>query len=271
VTPQAAVSASNSVAGYPPEASFQCDGPNGQYWSPGDNSGSLRLAFAAPVTFQQLKWVSVVNPASVENFTVSGMNDGDGSWTVLQQYQQTVDGAQDVTPPAFTQATFRYVRLEVTGNSWASICGLQLQATTTTQPAQPTNPGWLAPQAAVSASNSVAGYPPEAALQCNGPNGQYWSPGDNAGSLQLAFASPVTFQQLKWVSVINPASVETFTVSGMNDGDSSWTVLQQYQQTVDGAQDVTPPAFTQATFRYVRLEVTGNSWASVCGVELLEP
>jgi hypothetical protein len=88
--------------------------------------------------------------------------------------------------------------------------------------------------------------------------------------LQLAFSSPATFQQLKWVSVVNPASVENFTVSGMNDGDSSWTVLQQYQQTVDGAQDVTPPTFTRATYRYVKLEVTGNSWASVCGLQLLE-
>jgi hypothetical protein len=142
----------------------------------------------------------------------------------------------------------------------------QASSTSTAQ----TTPGWVTPQAAVTASTSVPGYPPEAAFQCDGPNGQYWSPGQNSGSLQLTFPSAVTFQQLKWVSVVNPASVESFTVSGMNDGDSGWTVLQQYQQTVDGAQDVTPPPFTQTTYRYVKLEVNGGSWASMCGLQVLE-
>jgi hypothetical protein len=114
------------------------------------------------------------------------------------------------------------------------------------------------------------------AYDCNlGP--EFWAAGTYTGWITAKFTAPIAFNCVVLTANALPATNETYTLYGSNDGET-WTQFTQATRYVTHSAGAPAPpwydtlepiTFPQVTYQYLRIEVDGGaSWVALNEVQL---
>ncbi|HEY3480586.1 MAG TPA: discoidin domain-containing protein, partial [Streptomyces sp.] len=256
-----AVSASSAAGGA--SAAHLDDGDQNTYWQSAGSAlpqwAQVKLPATTSVDQVQLK-VPASWSARTETLALQGSEDGVSFNTLVSSAKYTFKPSSGNTVKiSFPASKARYVRAEVTGNS----AGGQAQLSEMTVQAADASTDNLAAGKPTAESGHADVYGSGNAVDGNANS--YWESTNNAFPqwlrVDLGSAVPVNKVVLK----LPPATAwatrtETLAVQGSTDGNTFSDLVPSTGYTFNPATGNTVTiTFNQATTRYVRLNITGNT------------
>jgi hypothetical protein len=123
---ESVIAKKNYYSVYSPQQAYDCDLRT--YWNSSSYEDSITAKFIVPVTFHGLLLTARATPATNENYTIYGSNDG-STWNQIIRVTRQVETEPGGTlePIVFSQVTYRYLRIDVNGGkSWVALNEVKL-------------------------------------------------------------------------------------------------------------------------------------------------